>query len=379
MPEPEKLLTWMMAAAAILCLTLSCDTASAAPQDERDARDAGSDADVAALDLNDAGGWEFRVDPFLWMANIDGTVGGRGATVDVDPGFFDEILDNFDAGGFLGIEGRRDRFFAFGNLNFMELSGDVRPGRSLLDEYDIGTFLSGVDLNIPTPQPPGILPPRLEAIVQQLIADRVTEVKQEVIEALEGVTLGPRLDKVDWDVKLLMVEVAVGFNLGEWELGGADGPETALAAVYMVQSNPFASPAWPVLSVDLYAGARYWDIKWELDMDITPGVLAIVPSSVSKGRSSNWVDPLVGARMDLAFSEDLSLMLRGDIGGFGVGSGSDLAWQVVAGLDWQVNDHMTIGAGYRVVDVDYTDGSGADRTVIDLTFLGPYIGASFAF
>ena len=33
----------------------------------------------------------------------------------------------------------------------------------------------------------------------------------------------------------------------------------------------------------------------------------------------------------------------------------------------------------RVVDVDYPEGSGADRTEIDPKFLGPYIGTSFVF
>ena len=67
------------------------------------------------------------------------------------------------------------------------------------------------------------------------------------------------------------------------------------------------------------------------------------------------------------------MSLRGDIGGFGVGS--QLTWDVTASVGYRMSDTATLLFGYRHLDVDYQDG----RFKIDGQFSGPYLGLSFRF
>ena len=65
--------------------------------------------------------------------------------------------------------------------------------------------------------------------------------------------------------------------------------------------------------IDVFSGIRHWDIDVDLDYK------GIVDSENHDG-GDDWVDPIVGARWMPQISEDWFLILRGDIGGFGVSS-----------------------------------------------------------
>ncbi len=69
--------------------------------------------------------------------------------------------------------------------------------------------------------------------------------------------------------------------------------------------------------------------------------------------------------------------LRGDIGGFGVGS--DFAWQAIATLRWQFSPRTGVGLAYRHLDMDYEDGKGANRFLYDVATSGPALGVVFTF
>ena len=47
---------------------------------------------------------------------------------------------------------------------------------------------------------------------------------------------------------------------------------------------------------------------------------------MSVNQKVDWIDPLVGGRLGVHFSEHWFLLFMGDVGGFGVGW--DLAWSV---------------------------------------------------
>ena len=121
----------------------------------------------------------------------------------------------------------------------------------------------------------------------------------------------------------------------------------------------------------VFGGFRY------NDLDI--GVKASGPlgDSQSAGKDESWVDPLIGARYTWPFSESWSLMLRGDVGGFGVGS--DFAWQGTATLRWQTSPRLGVVFGYRYLDTDYEDGSGSDAFRYDMAMHGPAAGVVFTF
>jgi hypothetical protein len=74
-----------------------------------------------------------------------------------------------------------------------------------------------------------------------------------------------------------------------------------------------------------------------------------------------------------------SILLQGDIGGFG--AGVDLALHTIASVAYMFriagNWYMGILAGYRALNEQSTSGEGPDRTEIDLTLHGPWFGFGF--
>jgi opacity protein-like surface antigen len=120
----------------------------------------------------------------------------------------------------------------------------------------------------------------------------------------------------------------------------------------------------------LFGGVRWFSLTSKLDLR--------VGQFERRARSDqDWVDPLVGFRVGTARGDRWSFWLRGDVGGFGVGS--DLTWNAVAAFSYQFNDTIGIGAGYRYMDIDYDDGSGNGRFLFDARLDGPVAGVIFSF
>ena len=153
--------------------------------------------------------------------------------------------------------------------------------------------------------------------------------------------------------------IEVGSELALVELGGA----------YRFAELPLGKDANRLLSLEVLAGGRYNYLKAEVD------IFGLLDAK----RSQDWVDPMVGARATAKLTEKFSLRVRGDIGGFGIGSASDFAWNVVAFLGYQLSRRITLGAGWRVLDIDYEKGSGRRRFEYDVTTSGPVVGLAFRF
>lgn len=92
-------------------------------------------------------------------------------------------------------------------------------------------------------------------------------------------------------------------------------------------------------------------------------------------QTQDWLDPFVGGRWIWNFAESWSVVARGDIGGFGIGS--DFAWQALGLIEWQPFEYVSFLAGYRALDIDYDDGSGSDYFKFDATIHGPVLGVNF--
>ena len=120
----------------------------------------------------------------------------------------------------------------------------------------------------------------------------------------------------------------------------------------------------------VYGGLRYWD----LDADLT---IVAAEQSVTGSASESWIDPLVGLRYAAPLGGKWTLIAKGDVGGFGVGS--DFSWGATALAAYQVSEHANLLLGYRHIDVDYDDGSGADRFLWDVWEGGPTAGFAWRF
>jgi hypothetical protein len=133
----------------------------------------------------------------------------------------------------------------------------------------------------------------------------------------------------------------------------------------------------------VYGGLRYWQTEADLHLKITGSVNVAQLGlqrrgqiAIARTRSMDWVDPLIGMRVRHDLTAHDQLQLAADIGGFGIGS--DFSWQLFAGYthSWDIGQATQLAAtlGYRVLAVDYEEGSGKNAQALDLTMHGPLAG-----
>jgi len=122
----------------------------------------------------------------------------------------------------------------------------------------------------------------------------------------------------------------------------------------------------PRTTVDLLAGANYTWSKTEIGVSTVAG-----PATVTS--EDSWFDPIIGIRGMHGLSDRIYLRAFAEIGGFGVGS--DLSYQLGAGLGYKINDRFSVEAMYRFMSVDYEE----DSFVYDLDTQGLFLGMGISF
>jgi hypothetical protein len=151
---------------------------------------------------------------------------------------------------------------------------------------------------------------------------------------------------VDVTIKELVVNPMVGYRVYQQRLEGG----------------------YP-LALDLMAGVTY--IKLSADVDI------FSPSgNVSQSRDIEFVDPMVGARAYLGFTQKFGVGASGQIGGFGVGS--ELQYVVAANLVYSFTDWFAMSGGYKYWYFKYED-DGAPISELVQKLHGPVVGMQFKF
>lgn len=124
-------------------------------------------------------------------------------------------------------------------------------------------------------------------------------------------------------------------------------------------------------TVDVLAGGRYWRQNTDVYIDAGGGF------SLDKSATVDWVDPFIGARLIQPIAPGQSILVRGDIGGFG--AGSEFSWQALATYNMKLCE--TGGTvidgyfGYRALAVDYLEGSYE----LDVVQHGPVMGLTMNF
>ena len=147
-------------------------------------------------------------------------------------------------------------------------------------------------------------------------------------------------------VDLLFADFGAGYQFGPYQLG--------------------SSPDRYKLGADVFAGGRYVWVQNVIDYRAVNKI---------KG-SSNFVDPVIGARLRLYPSRDWLVTLKGDVGG---GAGADLMWSLILAANWQFADHWWLNLAYRGFDIDYEpDEDSSDEVGLDMRIHGPIIGVSIA-
>jgi hypothetical protein len=110
----------------------------------------------------------------------------------------------------------------------------------------------------------------------------------------------------------------------------------------------------PKIKADFLTGFRYW--YFGENLNFTPSRLGL-----NFSKSQNWVDPLVGGRIEGALAPKVVATIAGDVGGWG--TGSQIEYQIAGVLGYKLKPSMTLQAGYRYLYFDYEKGGQANAVV----------------
>lgn len=119
------------------------------------------------------------------------------------------------------------------------------------------------------------------------------------------------------------------------------------------------------VALDVGAGLR----GFRLDLDTTL-VGALAPTEVI-GQDRDWIDPLLAARIRVAFNDRTYGALFVDAGG----SDDSRSWQALATIGYRLNDRWEFQGGYRHLEAEWDSDFGESS----LEFSGPIIGVTYRF
>ena len=177
----------------------------------------------------------------------------------------------------------------------------------------------------------------------------------------------------------LTLDASLGLDLEQTvvELGG-----TYEITKWWSSGGPFSGSS----AIDLLVGARYWQQTAALNLMLTgtldtSGLVLSGSRAIARSGSVEWVDPVIGARLRQQLAPGRELMLRGDVGGFDVGS--KFSWNVLAAYNWDIATRHGVTyagvLGYRALSVDYETGTGLSKYEYDVLQHGPIVGLTIGF
>jgi hypothetical protein len=120
------------------------------------------------------------------------------------------------------------------------------------------------------------------------------------------------------------------------------------------------------IKIDALTGFRLWYLGENLKFN--PSLLGLNFSG-----SQDFVDPLVGGRIQVALSPKIVVNVLGDVGGWG--TGSQLEYQAAGLLGYKIKPAWTLQAGYRYLNVNYRGSRGI---VFDATTSGVLFGVTIS-
>lgn len=142
-------------------------------------------------------------------------------------------------------------------------------------------------------------------------------------------------------------------------------------AKYDVIDRPIGKFGDNRLQLQPILGGRWVYMKPDFKLKRRPSI-----SSFDFEESFDWVDLIVGARLHVDFAERWGFNLNTNVGGFGIGSSSELSWNVTALFNYDFSDRRRLYFGYRHLDIDYDARGILD---IDIAMSGALIGIGFRF
>jgi hypothetical protein len=128
------------------------------------------------------------------------------------------------------------------------------------------------------------------------------------------------------------------------------------------------------IGIEPYAGARWTHLR--LEIELKQGNQPAPAHLPQVDKSQNWVDPIVGTRVHVNFTDHWVLTGAADVGGFGVGS--DISWNAQGYIGYRTTLFgvpVIPSVGYRALYQNYD----RDSFKWDVIQQGPILGAAFKF
>lgn len=126
------------------------------------------------------------------------------------------------------------------------------------------------------------------------------------------------------------------------------------------------------IGFDVQTGVRLNWLKETLEVPTS----ATVPSGF--GGKGFFAQFMLGWRIYAKLHPQVSLVARGDVGGFQRGEAEpSMTWSVTGGLDYRPIDLLSLRFAWRVYDLEYVTGTGSGRYGFDGRMHGPMIGLTF--
>ena len=98
---------------------------------------------------------------------------------------------------------------------------------------------------------------------------------------------------------------------------------------------------------------------------------------VSGRQSKTWLDPILIARFATDIKDKWLFQVRGDLGGFNIGS--VYSWQLQGYAGYRFTKWFQLTAGYRILSTNYADGEAPKEFIFDVNESGPVIRLGFRF
>jgi hypothetical protein len=129
--------------------------------------------------------------------------------------------------------------------------------------------------------------------------------------------------------------------------------------------------------VDLIGGLRFHHA--EFDVRSTPAVAPPPGTPLAAGADEFFIEPVVGARLDLALLEQFGIEVESTAGGFAMGDRSSFSFSIDAGFAYRPTPSVGVKVGYRLLVFNLNDDDGAREFEWSGSMAGLYAGLQLSF
>ncbi len=350
---------------AIIVILLLCVSPSGYAQEGANPSGAASVTPEAAdktkeddrLPIHKQDQWQFFLSPYIWVPGLNFTLSTLKSTQGINVSWWDVVPDLFSKT--IGVMGRAEAWK--GRWGFY------------LDGYFTYTGASGSKVGASREKTFGPVDFTLDRRIHLGGATIIVGVPGQIGGG--NVTLTP-----SGSAKFIS-------RLGNLDLGGR----------FLVGTWPLnAEKPLPALSVELLGGPRFNSINQYMRINLSSIRVGNVPIDLSRftltakhqsikngslviDYNNQYIEPFLGMRFGLWLNQKFVIILKGDVGGFGLVADNHVDCNLEALLGYRVTKNIYAWAGYRAHGSWYDFGEDLVQVNFSGWVHGPVLGMTYAF